>query len=83
MSSAQISEWMAYYNLEPFGDDWRQTGVVAGVIANVNRDAKKKRRPYEPEDFMPITKRQEQAQSPEILLAKARMITAAFQGMSE
>lgn len=33
-------------------DYWR-TGVIASTIANVNRDTKKKPKPFKVEDFMP------------------------------
>ncbi|MEW6048249.1 MAG: hypothetical protein AB1609_17530 [Bacillota bacterium] len=55
MSSRELSEWMAYFQLEPWGtevEDWR-AGLVAATIANANRDPKRRRRPYEPRDFMP------------------------------
>lgn len=29
-------------------------GIVASVIANVNRDPKKRRKEFEPKDFMPV-----------------------------
>ena len=44
---------MAYFTLEPFGDDWLRTAVLASVIANANRDAKVRPEPFKPEDFMP------------------------------
>lgn len=53
LSSRQIAEWMAYYNIEPFGEHpayWR-AGVIAATIANVNRG--KRSRVVKPEDFMP------------------------------
>lgn len=55
ISSQELSEWMAYYALEPWGcqiDDQR-SGLVASVIANVNRDAKRRPAPYQVDDFMP------------------------------
>lgn len=30
----QFDEWLAEHNLEPWGDDWRQAGVVAAAIDN-------------------------------------------------
>lgn len=60
MSSRELSEWMAFFSLEPWGtevEDWR-TGLIAATIANANRDPKKRRRPYEPQDFMPCRDRQ-------------------------
>lgn len=47
--------WMAYDRIEPFGPgraDLR-TGILASVIANVNRDPKQRRQPYTPADFIP------------------------------
>ena len=46
---------MAFYRLEPWGadaEDWR-AGMIAATIANANRDPKRRRKPYEPQDFMP------------------------------
>lgn len=55
ISSRELSEWMAFYRLEPWGaevEDWR-FGMLASVVANANRDPKRRRKPYEPTDFMP------------------------------
>jgi hypothetical protein len=50
-----LIEWMAYYSIEPFGsnmDDLR-AGVLASLTANIHRDEKKQRQPFEPADFFP------------------------------
>jgi len=55
IDSRELSEWQAYYGIEPWGtevDDHR-FGVVTSTIANVNRDPKKRARPYNPDDFFP------------------------------
>lgn len=55
IDSRELTEWAAYFSLEPWGTevaDWR-AGMVASTIANVNRDPKKRRKPYEPKDFIP------------------------------
>lgn len=56
ISSRELTEWMAFFSLEgPTGDerdDWR-AGMIASTIANVNRDTKKQKRAYKPQDFMP------------------------------
>ena len=52
MGSDELSEWMAFYQLEPFGDyraDYR-SGVVASTFANAHRA--KDASPFRPEDFM-------------------------------
>lgn len=50
----QLTEWMAYATVEPFGDEERQAefraALVASTIVNVNRDPKKK--PIEVDKFM-------------------------------
>lgn len=54
MSSREFAEWLAYYNLEPFGEvraDLRMA-TLAALIANANRDARKRKEPYTPRDFM-------------------------------
>lgn len=53
ISSAQLSEWMAFSQLEPFGfkADLYGSAVTSSVIANVNR--KKGKQPFKPEDFIP------------------------------
>lgn len=62
MSSTQLAEWMAFYRLEPWGDERAdmRAGIVASTIANVNRDAKKRPKPYTPGDFMPQYDTQEE-----------------------
>jgi hypothetical protein len=59
MSSREFSEWMAFHDLEPFGEERAdlRAGIVASTVANANRDPKKKRKAYKPEDFMPKFKR--------------------------
>lgn len=55
IDSRELSEWMAYFSMEPWGtetEDWR-AGMVASTIANVNRDPKKQKKPFEPKDFVP------------------------------
>jgi hypothetical protein len=55
VSSREFTEWLAYARLEPFGsvaDDQRMAQLLA-LIANVNRDPQRRRRPWSPEDFLP------------------------------
>lgn len=52
ISSEELTEWAAYYRLDPFGS-YRadvQAGIVASVIANVNA---KKGHSFTPSDFIP------------------------------
>lgn len=87
ISSAELTEWQAFYRLEPWGteiDDLR-AGIVSSVVANVNRDPKKQRRPFKPQDFMPkwggATEKREQ--SPEEMLRVLQQWQRAFEAREE
>jgi len=53
ISSRELTEWRAYYGLEPFGEDRAdlRAGIVASTMANVFRKSGAK--PYKAQDFMP------------------------------
>ena len=55
ISSKQLTEWMAFSALEPFGYEAELHGsaITSSVIANANRDNKKKSEPFTAQDFMP------------------------------
>lgn len=59
LSASQISEWMVYAGLEPFGPevDNERFGMVCSSILNgvltIMGDPKKIKRWYEPSDFFP------------------------------
>ena len=56
MDSRELAEWMAYYQLEPFGG-FRgdlHAGLVCSTIANANKG--KRGKPFTPADFMPLNK---------------------------
>jgi len=75
ISSLELSEWMAYAQLEPFGEERAdlRAGIVASVFANANRDPKKKGHPYQPKDFMPdFDAESEEQKSPEEIYAMMR-----------
>lgn len=60
MSSAEFTEWMAYAQIEPFGEQATQYQLaqIAAAIYNVNRDPRKTK-PIKVEDFMITYKRYE------------------------
>ena len=76
MTSKQLSEWVAFYSLEPFGQEWLQTGTISAIIAETHRNKKLKSDPYQAEDFIPREK--DPDPSPDELKDKARMIFAAW-----
>jgi len=55
VDSEEFSWWIAYNRIEPFGEKRAdiRSAIVASVIANVNRDKKKKPSPFKTTDFMP------------------------------
>lgn len=55
LDSKELSEWIAFSKLEPFGEEREdlRTALICCTIANVNRDPKKKPTPFEVSDFMP------------------------------
>jgi hypothetical protein len=57
MSSRELSEWAAYFAIEPFGEERAdlRAGIVASTIANVH--AGRKGKPFAPVDFMPFQER--------------------------
>jgi len=80
MSSYEFSEWMAYYNLEPFGEERAdlRMAMLASLIANVNRDKKRRPNPFLPKDFMPKFEHEEQ--TPDQQLAFVEALNAMFGG---
>jgi hypothetical protein len=50
----ELSEWMAYFDREPFGEGvaWLRHGLAQAMQANIHRDAKKRTKPFEAADFM-------------------------------
>jgi len=84
MSSREYAEWMAYYRLEPFGEERGdlRAGVVAATVANVNRDPKVRGEPYSPRDFMPLVEEETEAPEPEEVYLKIRA-WAAMAGATE
>lgn len=59
MSSRELSEWMAYYELEPFGDeraDLRQAMTTSAVHNSIQAQTKHPKW-TKPEDFMPFSEK--------------------------
>ncbi|HWB00585.1 MAG TPA: hypothetical protein VG713_18960 [Pirellulales bacterium] len=73
LAEGELAYWYAFAGIEPFGDEWRQTGALASAAANFAWGAKKW---LCPEDFMPIVR---EPQSPEQL---ARLVEACFVSMA-
>jgi hypothetical protein len=82
-----LSELRRFHDLEPLGGVRGdvQAGVIASIIANVNRD--KDTAPFIPLDFMPFAERATKAEPEPTLLpdaeAQSRLIMAAVFGKTE
>ena len=58
MDAKELSEWMAYDQLQPIGPQRTDLGlgIIAATVANCHRDPKKRSSAYEPSDFAPFLK---------------------------
>lgn len=54
LTASQLIDWMGYYELEPFGQEWKQAALTAWMQSQSLQY--KGRRPTI-EDFMPVRKR--------------------------
>jgi hypothetical protein len=93
VSSEDITEMIAFNQLEPFGalQEEFKAGAICAVIANVNRDPKRRANPYTAADFMPALRREigrhaaAAAPAEPVLLpdaeAQSRLIKQALFGM--
>lgn len=62
--SAELTEWMAFYKLEPFGYDIdnHRAGTIASTLVNLK--LKKDAQPMTPGDFFPNSYGEEAQQEP-------------------
>lgn len=88
MSSRQLSAWMAYDSLEPFGEarEDLRAGIIASTIVNVRVDPKKGKY-AKPQDFMPQFDEADEDLTPEeeqrLLHAKIAMVKEMFAGVGK
>jgi len=75
-----LKEFNALSERHKDAQDWLdyRTGLLCSVLAEINRDHKRKSQPYTPADFMP--KKASRGQTPEQILATVQMLNAAFGG---
>ena len=81
ISSKELTEWIAFAQVEPFGVEAQFLGhaITATTVANVNRG--KNQNPFDVDDFMP--KFEHKAQSTEEMLQFAQMITIGLGGQDK
>lgn len=75
ISIEQFREWRGFRLLRPFGDEWRQAGMIAAAAFNANPYKKK---PLMPEDFMPPTLKPPKRQSNDEITRKLQGWTALY-----
>jgi hypothetical protein len=89
ISSAEFTEWLAFYELEPFGDqvaDMRH-GTAAALLANINRNSEMRPEPFKARDFINWGDQDEGEQGdvePALLddpVAQSNLIRAAMFGL--
>lgn len=86
ISSRELTEWQAYNQFDPLDHqeraDWR-AAMLAALLAEINRNKKKRRKPYTAQDFMPEykpTRSGNGQQTPNQMLALVEIWNAAFGG---
>ena len=63
MSSQELTEWLAFYSIDPFGEeraDARQA-ITSCIIANSNRG--KSTKPFKVDEFFPVREPKKQSMS--------------------
>lgn len=93
MSGLEFSEWAEFLALEPSWHPAEQSGQVAAVVANVNRDPKRRAAPYQPADFFPELREEVEPLLPETddqraalaerQIAQARMISQMYAALGQ
>ncbi|WP_236674309.1 DUF4035 domain-containing protein [Paraburkholderia hospita] len=84
LDSAELTEWMAFNSIEPFGEaraDLR-AGIIASTVANHGSVAMKK--PVPPIDYMPFQQRPQEETGPMLLAdpdAQSELILGAFKNV--
>lgn len=79
--SRLLSEWMAFFKLEPFGEERAdlRSGIVAAAVVNSQRG--KGSPAISPFAFLPqFDQREPDGPDPELLLHKVELLNAAFGG---
>jgi hypothetical protein len=82
LTSRQVSEWIAFYSIEPWGywDSWQRNSRLCAVMSNPYR--KRNTRALETKDFMPKPPHQaaEKPQTTAEQIEQVKRITILFGG---
>jgi hypothetical protein len=78
----KFDEWMAYCQVEPFGEEWYQTGLTNATLCNV-MGKKKGGGVFKPQEFMPrVVKRRSEEEQQQLHLQQWQMYVARAQAGS-
>lgn len=76
ISSDEFTYWQAMFGLDPWGEDWMQTGTIAALMCNQNRA--RGAPAVKPDDFVFRPLKRKKKQSPEDMQAVFKQFTEAF-----
>lgn len=81
MRPSELGDWIGFWRFSPWGEERAdlRSGVVASIIANVNRDTKKRSTPFRPEEFMLFRHQAEDDASKEL----SRRLRAAMKSVGK
>ncbi len=74
VDSVELSEWQHYYQIEPYGQEWLQTGRICSTLDACHRT---KGQVNPPAHYMPIKRRLRQ-QNPTMMKATMELAAKSF-----
>lgn len=76
----EFAEWMAYYDIDPFGEERADLRSAINTATMVNLWSTKGARSVKPIEFMPFAARTKKRQSPEEMAYQMRQFVRHAQG---
>lgn len=86
IDSNEFTHWLAYYDIEPFGERYAdlRAGSIVSALYNVHRDVKRHPKPFGPLEFLPWADERVANDDGPVLLddphAQSNLISAALFG---
>lgn len=81
MTPRQFDEWIAYFELEAWGDDHRQNAMLMATVMN-SQGGKKGGKPFTADDFLPqVVRRRDPEKEKRKLLEHLKAWVAMRQGV--
>lgn len=75
MSLRELGQWWALWQIDPWGEERAdlRSGITDYVIAETNRDPRKRSQPFSPRDFMPYVEKKQPS-----LASRVRAVLKSF-----